>query len=252
MKRFAPAAERNQAAILAQLQRILRAPGRVLEIASGTGQHALFFAHRLPHLKWQPSDLDPDNLRSIAAYRAETGGPNLMPPIAIDVRRQGWPATLSDTAALSDSTALSDSATLSDSANLTDSATLNDSAKLGNSATLTRKPDSTAATPMPWQAIVCINMIHIAPWEASIGLFEGAASLLEHGKHLLLYGPFRFNGQFTAPSNLAFDERLRAEDPSYGVRDIRDLQSLAQRTGFALRETIDMPANNHVLVFQKT
>lgn len=98
-------------------------------------------------------------------------------------------------------------------------------------------------------AITCINMIHISPWEATLGLFAGAARLLAPGALLYLYGPYRFDGQFTAPSNEAFDQSLRSRDPRWGIRDVRDLEAAA--SGFALRDTITMPANNHSLVFRR-
>ncbi|HEX5060865.1 MAG TPA: DUF938 domain-containing protein [Kofleriaceae bacterium] len=97
--------------------------------------------------------------------------------------------------------------------------------------------------------ITCINMIHIAPWEATLGLFAGAARTLPSGALLYLYGPYRFDGAFTAPSNEAFDASLRARDSRWGVRDVSDLQTAA--TGFVLRAVVEMPANNHSLVFRR-
>ncbi|MEW5728655.1 MAG: DUF938 domain-containing protein [Pseudomonadota bacterium] len=90
MKRHAPATARNREPILAVLDRVLPARGLVLEIASGTGEHAAHFAPRLPRLDWQPTDPDPDALASIAAWAAETGAVNLRPPLVLDVRRP-WP-----------------------------------------------------------------------------------------------------------------------------------------------------------------
>ncbi len=98
-------------------------------------------------------------------------------------------------------------------------------------------------------AIVCINMVHISPWEAALGLFAGAALTLASGALLYLYGPYRFDGQFTAESNAAFDHSLRTRDPRWGVRDIRDLEAAA--TDFALRGVVAMPANNHSLLFRR-
>lgn len=98
-------------------------------------------------------------------------------------------------------------------------------------------------------SITCINMIHIAPWEATLGLFAGAARLLAREALLFLYGPYRFNGEFTSPSNEAFDQSLRSRDPRWGVRDVQDLEAAA--AGFALRDTIAMPANNHSLIFRR-
>ena len=107
----------------------------------------------------------------------------------------------------------------------------------------------------PWpvahaDAIVCINMIHIAPWSATEALVRGAARLLPKGGPLYLYGPFKRNGVHTAPSNQSFDERLRADDPQWGVRDLDDVQQLASAAGFAPAEIIAMPANNLSVVFR--
>lgn len=99
-------------------------------------------------------------------------------------------------------------------------------------------------------AITCINMIHISPWAATLGLFAGAARLLAPRAMLYLYGPYRFDGAFTAPSNEEFDRSLRSRDPAWGVRDVRDLEAAA--TGFRLARVVAMPANNHSLVFRRT
>ena len=99
-------------------------------------------------------------------------------------------------------------------------------------------------------AILCINMIHIAPWTAADGLFAGANCLLPAGGVLYLYGPYRLHGRHTAPSNEAFDASLRAQDPQWGVRDLDDVEALAARHGFDLSETVAMPANNLSVVFR--
>ena len=99
-------------------------------------------------------------------------------------------------------------------------------------------------------AIVCINMVHIAPWEAALALFAGAARTLPLGGLLYLYGPYRFEGA-TAPSNEDFDRSLRARDPRWGVRDVRDLRAAAEARGFALEHVVAMPANNHSLVLTR-
>jgi hypothetical protein len=203
MKRHAPAAERNRAPILDVLRRELTHAGWVLEVASGTGQHAVHFAAALPHLTWQPSDADPTARASIAAWIAELALPNVAAPWALDVTDPSWAAWV-------------------------------------------RQQRTEAPT-----AIFCANMIHIAPWEACIGLFAGAAELLDADGPLLLYGPFRFDGQFTADSNAAFDRSLRASDPTWGVRDLDDLRSLARKHHMTLAQTIAMPANNHTLVFRR-
>jgi SAM-dependent methyltransferase len=103
----------------------------------------------------------------------------------------------------------------------------------------------------PFDAIVSINMVHIAPWAASLGLFAGAGRLLRAGGFLFLYGPFKRNGVHNAPSNAAFDESLKARNPSWGLRDIADLQRVGDASRLDLRETIEMPANNMSLVFSR-
>jgi Protein of unknown function (DUF938) len=191
-----PSVARNRDFILAVLRRALPGRGTVLEIASGSGEHAVHFAAALPQLIWQPSDPDPQARDSIAAYRAAAQLPNLMPPLALDVTSSTWPATQTD-------------------------------------------------------AMVSINMIHIAPWAAAEGLMAGAERLLPKGGVLFLYGPFREHGQHTAPSNAAFDESLRARNREWGVRDLDEVAALASQHGFALEERVAMPANNLSVVFRR-
>lgn len=194
-KQVAPAAERNAEPIRQVLARVLPARGLVLEIASGTGQHAVHMARAFPQVRWQPSDPDPFGLESIAAWRDEAGLDNLLAPIVLDVTRDPWPVAAAD-------------------------------------------------------AVVCINMIHIAPWDAALALFRGAGRILPAGGLLYLYGPYRFHGAFTAPSNAAFDASLRARDPAWGVRDLDDIEPAAAAAGLHLEETVAMPANNHSLLFR--
>lgn len=196
MKRHAPAAERNREPIAEVLAGVLPASGLVLEVASGTGQHVVWFAQHLPHLTWQPSDVDPDALASIVAWTGDAGIGNVRAPIVLDATSPSWPIDAAD-------------------------------------------------------AIVCSNMIHIAPWAAAVGLFAGAGRILPAGGVLCTYGPYRFHGQFTAPSNAEFDASLRARDPAWGVRDVDDLEELARGHGLALVDTVAMPANNHVLVWRR-
>jgi hypothetical protein len=192
----APAVARNREPILAVLRRVLPERGLVLEIASGSGEHAVHFAAALPQLTWQPTDPDPEARESIAAYRVAAQLTNLLPPIALDAASPTWPVAQAD-------------------------------------------------------AMVAINMIHIAPWAAAEGLMVGAERLLPAGGVLFLYGPFREHGQHTAPSNAAFDESLRARDREWGVRDLDEVAALASQHGFALEERIAMPANNLSVVFRR-
>jgi SAM-dependent methyltransferase len=109
---------------------------------------------------------------------------------------------------------------------------------------------------LPWpvnaaEAIVCINVIHISPWEATLALMRGAGEVLPAGGVLVTYGPYRREGRHTAPSNAAFDASLRSRDPRWGVRDLEAVEEVARGHGLALGEVVEMPANNFVLVFRR-
>jgi len=114
------------------------------------------------------------------------------------------------------------------------------------------RPDWGVEDRAPFDGVVSINMIHIAPFEAATGLFAGAGRLLRPGGKLFLYGPFSRNGVHTAPSNEAFDESLKARDPRWGVRDLEhDIAPLAQKNALSLEHIVEMPANNFSLVYRK-
>ena len=100
-------------------------------------------------------------------------------------------------------------------------------------------------------AIVCCNMIHIAPWSACAGLIAGAARVLPAGGILYLYGPYKIDGRHTAPSNEAFDAQLRNQNAAWGIRNLADVQALADRHGFGLAQTVAMPANNLSVIFRR-
>jgi SAM-dependent methyltransferase len=196
MKRHAPATSRNRDPILDVLGPLLPRGARVLEIASGSGEHAVFFAARLPEVLWQPSDLDPDALASIEAHRAEAALPNLLAARTVDAS----------------------------------------SGDLGEAA---------------YDAVVCVNMIHISPWEACLGLLRGASRALAPGGVLYLYGPYRIAGVPFAPSNEAFDASLRARDPRWGVRDLDEVCRAASEVGLEREAVVAMPANNTSVVLRR-
>lgn len=194
-KRQAPAAARNVGPIGDVLQQWLPETGLVLEIASGTGEHALAFARRFPALLWQPTDPDPEALASIAAWRAE-GPANLNSPLRLDVTDANWPVDQAD-------------------------------------------------------AILCVNMVHISPWECSLGLLDGASKLLGEGGPLILYGPWLEAEVEAAPSNLAFDQNLKERNSCWGLRLVEDFAAEAALRGFILAERRPMPSNNLMLRFQR-
>ena len=192
-----PASGRNREPILAVLRRHLPAEGLVLEVASGAGEHAMWFAAALPGLTWRPTDPDAQARASIAAWRAEAKLPNLLPPLALDASApDSWPVEKAD-------------------------------------------------------AVVAINMTHIAPWAATEGLMAGAGRILAPGGTLYLYGPYREVGVVTAPSNTAFDLDLKRHHPEWGLRLAEEVIALAATHGLRLVERVPMPANNLSLVFRK-
>ncbi len=210
-RRYAPATDRNREPILAVLQLVLPPTGTVLEVSSGTGEHAVFFAPRLAPRQWLPSDLDPGARDSIAAWREAAPAENLHAPIALDAAAPLWPV---------------------ESENFRD---------LLSELDLQQHPIT---------ALVNINMIHISPWTACLGLLAAAGRILPPGGILYLYGPYQQNGQHTAPSNAAFDASLQAQNPEWGVRDLDMVVATAKIHGLALVETIAMPANNLSVVFR--
>jgi len=104
----------------------------------------------------------------------------------------------------------------------------------------------------PLEAVVCINMVHISPWAATEGLMAGAAQVLAPGGRLFLYGPYLEAGIETAPSNLAFDANLRNRDPAWGLRDLAEVKALAADHGLTFAERISMPANNLIVMFERS
>jgi SAM-dependent methyltransferase len=106
--------------------------------------------------------------------------------------------------------------------------------------------------PKQWLAVFCANVIHIAPWRAAEGLFAGAARYLSAQGRLFLYGPFKRDGRHTAPSNAAFDAGLRRQDPEWGVRDIDDIETLATSVGLRTIDIVQMPANNLILIVERS
>jgi hypothetical protein len=191
-----PAADRNKEAIFARLRGIVGARGAALEIASGTGQHAVWFAGSLPGWTWQPTDADPRTLPVIAQRIAQSGVANALPPLQLDVTAIPWPPFTSK-----------------------------------------------------FDAIYCANMLHIAPWGACRALMAGAARHLAPAGVLITYGPYFEEGVPPAPSNLDFDQSLRARDPSWGIRNLQDVSAEARRAGLVLAQRHDLPANNLLLVF---
>lgn len=200
MRRQSPAAARNKGPIAAVLRDELPGTGRILEIASGTGEHVAHFAELFAGLQFLPSDPSPEARDSVAAWRQELREQqrvtNIMPPIDLDVTRAPWPV------------------------------------------------EEVAG-------VLCINMIHISPWQATEALFAQSARILPAGAPLITYGPYRRQGRHTSLSNEAFDADLRARDPEWGVRDLEAVTREAQQAGFDATRVVEMPANNLILIFRR-
>lgn len=199
-----PAADRNKQPILDALTRILGEEGSALEIASGTGQHAVWFAAAMSRWNWQPTDADARVLPAMASRIAEAALPNLRPPLLLDVMAPRWP-----------------------------------SEGFAFAGEEEKKFD----------AIYCANMLHISPWATCAALMQGAARRLLPGGVLITYGPYFEEEVPAAPSNIGFDEDLRARNAAWGIRRLEDVTAEARKSGLTLRERHAMPANNLLLVF---
>ncbi|MBN3951734.1 MAG: DUF938 domain-containing protein [Nostoc sp. NMS7] len=206
-RQYAPATQRNSEPIIEVLLQVLPKSGTILEIASGTGEHAVFFAPKLSPRLWLPTDANLQLRASITAWAEHIGCDNLYPPLELDVREPVWAV---------------------------------------------ENPAFDWLNNQPIVAIVNINMIHISPWSACLGLMAGAGRILPPGGILYLYGPFKQGGEHTAASDAAFDESLRAQNPEWGVRNFDDVVAVASAQNLTLKQTYQMPANNLSVVFERS
>ena len=193
---FSQACENNKQPILEVLQQELSGCDSVLEIGSGTGQHARYFAERMPRIAWQPTDRAP-NLAGIESWREDYEGSNLLPAQPLDVSDPVWEIKVP-------------------------------------------------------AAVFSANTLHIMSWELVQTLFSRLAELAPEGSRLLVYGPFNYGGQYTSPSNARFDQWLAQQDPCSAIRDFEAVDALAAAAGYALESDYEMPANNRLLVWQRS
>ncbi len=205
-RRFAPATQRNREPILKVLRRVLPPTGTVLEVASGSGEHAIFFAPRLKPRLWQPTEPEPTLRNSILAWMNELPSDYLLPPVALNVTESIWPI---------------------------------------------EPEENGGKTQREITAIIAINLIHISPFTATLGLMAGASRILPPGGILYLYGPFKQGGKHTAPTNESFDYTLQQQNPEWGVRNLEDVEAVARQNHLTLQEIVEMPANNLSVVFQR-
>ena len=178
--------------------------GNILEIASGSGQHAMTFANTFPKITFWPSDLNSGHIRSIEAWKYDVTAGNLRSPFMLDVLEEDWGIGESD-----------------------------------------RPPDAL-------DAIININMVHISPIETAKNLFKMSSKHLGDAGKLMLYGPFMRGGKHTSLSNAEFHERLRASNPTWGLRDIEEVSAFANANQLILKRLVPMPANNFMLIFERS
>lgn len=196
---FSPSAARNKAVIAEAFERLGITGGDVLEIGSGSGEHAVEILRRYSELNWTCSDMDDDARKSCKAWAEYSELSERMSVIELDLSRPGWQDGLSQ-----------------------------------------------------FDVIYCANVIHISPSVVFQELLLTGPELLIEGGRLVLYGPFRRNGNFPAPSNQDFDALLKSRNPEWGVRDLeQDIIPLAESAGMKLESIEVMPANNNLVVFRR-
>ena len=194
-KPFSQACENNKDPILSVLKRVLINPCEVLEIGSGTGQHAVYFAERLPHVMWLPSD-QAMHLPGIDLWINEAKHGNIKAPLALDINQKPWPVTKID-------------------------------------------------------AVFTANTLHILSWESVQVFIEALGEIMRPGAIFCCYGPFNVSGAYTSESNARFDVWLKEQNPLSAIRDLEAVTALASDAGIKLKEDIEMPANNKLLILEK-
>ncbi|NND80951.1 MAG: DUF938 domain-containing protein [Gammaproteobacteria bacterium] len=195
---FSAACERNKDPILDVLQPHFEGLTRVLEIGSGTAQHAVYFARACPHLRWQTSD-QAEHIQGIEAQLSNAAVSNVLPPLTLNVSQADW---------VGDTT--------------------------------------------PYDAVYTANTLHIMDQQHVEAFFAGLPKVTAENGFLFVYGPFKYGGEFTTPSNAAFDQTLRARGVGSALRDFDWVDGLAREQGFALLADHAMPANNQCVIWQRT
>lgn len=194
-KPFAQSCVENRDPIFSVLAPRVEGCETLIEIGSGTGQHAVYFGSGLPSVIWQTSDRQ-ENHAGILAWLDDAKLSNVNPPLMLDVLSDTW-------------------------------------------------PDG------PFDCAFSANTAHIMPEDAVVAMFGGIGRVLRPDGIFLLYGPFNYDGRFTAPSNARFDASLRQRNPSMGIRDVGWLRRIAESAGLFLVEDIEMPVNNRTLIWRK-
>ena len=195
-KPYSESCDQNRDPIFEVIQPLLKASKKVLEVGSGTGQHAVYFAKKMPHLIWQTSDQQSYH-EGIKLWLADAQLDNTPTPIALNVSSDTWPDEQFD-------------------------------------------------------VVFSANAVHIMGWDNVVDFFANAPKLLSSGGLFILYGPFNYNQQYTSESNARFDIWLKQRDPQSGIRDFEALDKLANNAGMKIKEDYALPANNRILVWEKS
>jgi SAM-dependent methyltransferase len=194
-KPFSQACENNKQPIFQVISNYFKAGDQILEVGSGTAQHAIYFCHLLPEINWIPCEIT-ENMNTLAAGMSGDKPANLMPAEMLDVTQQEWPFRDLD-------------------------------------------------------GLFSSNCLHIMPESFNADFFRGAGKVLKVDATLCVYGPFKYQGEFTSDSNARFDSWLKDRDPLSGIRDFEKIDQLAKDNDFELIEDRDMPANNQCLIWRK-
>ncbi len=195
-KQVSPSAERNKEPILQILKKYLTTSGRLLEIGSGTGQHAVYFANYFNHIHWITSDLK-DNHKVISEYLHEAKLKNVHGPELLKVGRDNFP--------------------------------------LGT-----------------FNFVFTANTLHIMSWKENKAMFKQLGLRLRAGALVFFYGPFKYESKFTSQSNEDFDVLLKSSNVKSGIRSFEDVTANMKKAGFKLLKDHKMPANNRILVYERT
>lgn len=195
-KPFSPACERNQEPILEVLKEfVTKDDRRLLEIGSGTGQHAVYMAPSFPQVEWFPSDM-PDKIPGMMLWFNEAKIKNIKPPVKLSIGKDEFPK-------------------------------------------------------LKFDVIYTANTFHILHWKECKSLMKMMGNRLREGSRVIIYGPFKYDGAFSSPSDEAFDLELKSQDPLRGIRSFEDVNNAMTKNGFELIADVGMPANNRTLVFQR-
>lgn len=195
-KPMSPSCERNREPILKVLKDFITPNDRrLLEVGSGTGQHAVYFAPSFPYLEWHPTD-KADTIKGIKHWMQEAHIPNIMAPVRLEIGKDDFPK-------------------------------------------------------LKFDVVFTANTFHIMHWKESKSFIKLLGHRLREGSRAIFYGPFKYSGEFTSPSNEAFDRQLKESDPLSGIRSFEDVNNAMIKNGFELIDDIEMPANNRILVYNR-